>query len=232
MVTVLVPRGGDCPHREAAWEWVAARYRERYSDWQLLEAPAPAGPWSKGAAVVDALERAEGEAIVVADADVWCEGIERALTAVVCGFASWAMPHYTVRRISRDGTAAVLAGADPIAQDLDQNPYQGVWGGGVVVLHRDTLAECHPDPRFTGWGQEDESWATALQCLYGKGWRGTADLTHLWHPPQERLTRGWGSAESRALKRRYREARKDPDAMRALLQEADGRPSSTEGDSP
>lgn len=68
-------------------------------------------------------------------------------------------------------------------------------------------------------GQEDSSWAIGLETLVGPAWRGKAPLIHLWHPPQERWNRRHGSRESRDLYRRYQAARRDPNLMRALIQE-------------
>lgn len=72
-------------------------------------------------------------------------------------------------------------------------------------------------------GQEDESWGTALETLHGPPWRPIdhAPLWHLFHPPQQRASRRWGSLEHRALYRRYQQAKDDPEAMRALLAETE-----------
>jgi hypothetical protein len=89
-----------------------------------------------------------------------------------------------------------------------------------VVLTRGAYDLAPIDPRFVGWGQEDESWALALGCLAGPSWRGTAELWHLWHEPQVRQSRSVGSAASLALHQRYVRARRDPRRMAALVAEA------------
>lgn len=220
-VVVVVPFRGGCPYRERAWEWVQARYAEHHPGWEVIEALAPEGPWSKGAAANPAVRECGAEIVIQADADVWTDGLERAVYAVICGQAEWAVPHRLVHRLGEGATEAVLGGANWQEQaDLAQRPYEGFWGGGVVVGRRSVFLDCPIDPRFQTWGQEDESWALALSCLRGKGWRGTADLIHLWHPPAERQNRRYGSRESRALHSRYRRARREPKRMRALLEEA------------
>ena len=70
-------------------------------------------------------------------------------------------------------------------------------------------------------GQEDESWALALTTVAGQPYLGEADLVHLWHPPQQRLSRRKGSHENWALMRRYAAARRDPEQMRSILKEID-----------
>lgn len=97
--------------------------------------------------------------------------------------------------------------------------YQGFAGGGITVLPVRTYLDVPLDTRFTGWGGEDEAWALALRALVGPPWRGTAPLWHLWHPPQDRASRRWGSPEARDLYLRYRRAARHPDRMRALIAE-------------
>lgn len=218
-VAVVVPFRGGCPYRERAWEWVRERYAEAHPDWELVEAPAPEGSWCKAAAVSPAVEASDAEIVIQADADIWCDGLERAVYAVICGQADWAVPHQMVHRLSEEGTAVVLAGEPWEAQPVAQRPYGGILGGGFVVARREALEAARLDPRFIGWGGEDEAQACALNALYGRPWRGTADLLHLWHPPQERLTRRRGSQESWQLRCRYFAARRDAVAMRELLEE-------------
>lgn len=229
-VQVIVPFRGGCPYRERAWGWVREHYTEGHPDWKVVEALAPEGEWCKALAVNPAVEASGADIIVQGDADCWTDGLGDAVAAVEAG-AGWSIPHLKVHRLSEMGTAAVLdegkdwreiVGGPHLKGDryYDQRPYPGVFGGGFVVASRGVLREVSVDPRFLGWGNEDESHAMALTALFGKPWRGTADLVHCWHPPADRLTRRRGSRESWALRQRYSAARRDPDAIRALLEEA------------
>ncbi|GAB3209837.1 hypothetical protein GCM10027294_25810 [Marinactinospora endophytica] len=215
---MILPWASDnpCPHRRAALDWTVTRWRR--AGHQVLIGQA-SGPWRKATAVANALPAAEEDVLVIADADCWTPGLDAAIDAVRAG-AAWAMPHGRVHRLSERSTVDVLAGAEPhMRMPLTQQPYVGWPGGGIVVLRRDTYAAVPLDPRFVGWGQEDESWALALNVLAGPGWRGRAPLWHLYHPPQQRMSRRWGSPEARELAGRYRAARRDPTAMRALVGE-------------
>jgi hypothetical protein len=160
--------------------------------------------------------------VVVADADVLPDpgALESAVRAVTCGAAAWAMPHGTVLRLTESCTDRYVR-CDGIVDglEMDRKPYPGVVGGGVVVGHRDTFLDVPIDPRFEGWGGEDESWGLALGCLLGPAWRSHADLIHLWHPAQPRESK-WGGVHNRELRRRYGRAGLDPDAMRLLIEEA------------
>lgn len=219
MVAVVVPWRPGCPHRERGWQWLRGAYAATHPDWDVVEAQAPSGPWIKALAVAPAIEASEAEIIIQADADCFTDGLLDAVQAVEDG-AGWAVPHLKVHRLSEEGTEAVYTGKDWRGQKLMQRPYQGFLGGGIVVARREVFEAAPLDRRFISWGSEDEAHAFALRCLFGKPWRGSAGLVHLFHPPQERETRRWGSRESWALRRRYFDARRDPAAMCALLEEA------------
>lgn len=212
MVEVIVPFAGDCPHRKKALEFTRKRY-----PWPVTIAEG-GEPWSKGAALRPAIEASTADILVVSDADCWTDGLPAAIEAVEHG-AAFAIPHRRVLRLSEESTAHYMTTGE-VRHPFDRRPYTGMAGGGFVVAPRETLLDCPPDPRFKFWGQEDESWALALACLHGMPWRGDADLIHCYHPPAPRMSRRKGSPESWALYRRYRDAARDPLAMRKLIEEA------------
>lgn len=216
-VDVLVPWLEGDEHRTRALEWISDRY-----PWPVTLAPSPE-PFCKGAALNAAISASSADVIIVADADVWCEGVESAVLAVICGVAAYAVPHRPeILRLSPEGTAAVLSGASWEDQPLDERPYPGVIGGGLLVAPREMLLDVPMDPRFVGFSREDYCWGMALRLLHGEPWRSEHPLLHLWHPPQERLDRKWGSVESYRLTQRYTAAKKNPGAMRALIAEGAG----------
>lgn len=217
-VSVLVPARLDRSRRDL-WEFLRPRWEKL--GYEIVEGSC-VGPWRKALAVADALSRASGEILVVADADVWCDGVPEAVDRVKAG-AAWAIPHYLVRRLTLPATLEVLScGSWPVRRGTTtyaQPPYPGRPGGGLVVLRRDAYERVPMDARFAGWGQEDESWALALGTLLGRPWRGTADLWHLWHDPAPRQSRTVGNQVSLNLHRRYMTANRQPKKMSALLGE-------------
>lgn len=206
---VIFPWAGDNPHRAIAFEWVKGWHRINHPQWELVTGFAQSGEkWCKAEAVADALKKTDAELLVVIDADCVAPGVAHAVQAVRDG-ALWAIPHLRVLRFNEQATARIVAGADPRSlgatmDDFDQPPYKGMEGGGAVVLKRETYLKVPLDPRFKGWGQEDQSWAIALRVLCGKAWRTPVDpLWHLWHPPQARESRSRGSHKSWHLYNAY-----------------------------
>lgn len=206
-VGLLVPwRPGDA-HREAAWSLLKAHHLA--AGRTVIEGGCD-GPWRKAVAIADALSRSTADLLVIHDADVLTDGLDEGIAAVHGG-AAWAVPHWRVHRLAE--------GQQP-GGVLAQPAYPGYAGGGITVIRRDVYEDCPLDPRFAGWGQEDESLALALECLHGKPWRGSADLWHWWHPPQPRQSRVVGSDESKALHRLYKNSARNRTLMRELIEEA------------
>lgn len=220
MTRVVIPWRHD-DHRAPLLEFVLEWWQTRHPSWAVALADTP-GEWSKAAAINRAAAEIDG-IVVVADADVWCDGIGDAVEAVEAG-ARWAVPHRMVHRLNRRATRMVLDGAQPgrfyFGDGLAERPYVGVLGGGMLVVPASALREVPFDERFVGWGQEDESWGAAASLLLGRPWRGVSPLWHLWHEPPGRMNRRWGSPAARNLGRRYRAARTDTGAMGMLVDEA------------
>lgn len=217
-VSVILPWRPGCPHREASRDWLVAKIEREHPDWQIIEADHPGEDWSKAEAIRLGVERSYGDVIVVHDADVWSDGTPEAIEQVRKG-TPWAMPHGRVVRL--DDVASTLYRQGSRAKDTvrrtSERPYQGIIGGGIVVVPRTTAEQIPPDIRFRGWGGEDESWGYALETLAGTPFRGGHDLIHLWHPPQARRTRAHGSKENVDLAAQYRAARGNREAMMRLM---------------
>jgi hypothetical protein len=216
VISVIVPWQPGCEYRERNWRYLRP-FWEQFGE--VIEGVCT-GPWSKGTAVRDGLDRASGDKVIVADADVWVDPTD-ALEADT----AWAVPHLKVHRLSDESTVRMINGEPWRSLPLDRSnqrdckPYNGQPAGGVVVLDRAVVESCTPDPRFVGWGHEDVAWDAALTSLFGHPWRGNADLVHLWHPSQPRKDRGSGAPQSKALMRRYLNAARRPDLIRGILME-------------
>ena len=78
-VSVLVP-WRETPDRAPLWAYLRAKWTSTFPNWEIIEGSCPDGPWRKGLAVADALTRARGDVLVVADADVWTDGVAEAVS--------------------------------------------------------------------------------------------------------------------------------------------------------
>lgn len=216
-VAVIIPWRGGCPHREAALEWTRARW-----PWPVVLGEVSAGEWCKARAVASALESVRADVLVIADADVLCATTPDAVEAVRAG-TPWAVPHRGIRRLTEAATQSVYAGADPErlgGRALEEMGSRAHPGGGIVVLSADTYNDTPLDPRYLGWGHEDDAWGLALHTLHGPPPKARGRLWHLFHPPQPRQSRQRGSEANLALFERYRAALYKPGPMRALIDEA------------
>lgn len=225
-VSVILPYRAGCPHRDMAFDWVSAWWAGEFPECELIVGESPDGPFNRAAALIDGASKASGEVFVFADADVWIEpaAIVEAVTA--CVDTGWAVPHLLLHRLSSDSTDLFMAG-HPLeglelsdANERDSRPYVGNECGTLVAVRADVFWDVIPDPRFVGWGHEDDAWAVALRALIGKPWRGDADLVHLWHPEPVRMDRRNGSVAGRELENTYRVFRHNPVAIRRLIDEA------------
>lgn len=222
---VIIPYGGDDPHRNDALEWVVAQWAPHAE----VALGVLDGPWSKAAAISAAVDPSwpDDDILIIADADVWVPGFEAAVARVHADQFRWAIPHRKVIRLDPEGTGLVLGGlalTGLSTRQYDERPYIGTVGGGMVILKAGAYRDVPMDPRFVGWGQEDESWACALKTILGDGWRGPSDLFHLWHPAPVRRDRVVGTTAGEKLRNRYRAARGNERLTRCLLDEFRQRP--------
>ena len=215
MSCVLIPFQGGCKHRVRALGWVLNRFATTHPDWSIQVCDLPADePWNKGKALAQATVR--DQHVIVSDADVWCDGLTEAVAQL--DEHEWAIPHKGVFRLNQQATERLLDTGHIDDSSLEERAYPGTVGGGITIMHTETFSRVPLDPRFEGWGQEDDAWGLALYQLAGHPWRGKAPLYHLWHPPQQRISRRIGSVEGKALLRRYGRAR-TPEDMQALIDE-------------
>lgn len=236
MIAVVIPfTPGLCAHRDRAHEYVTARLAAFHPDWPIVTGSC-AGEWSKGEAVADALTRTDADVIVMHDADSFVppDALSAAVDAVRPGV--WAMPHTAVHRLKESPTRSLYA--EPPTETVDiarggrlKQPYQGTAGGGVVAIARADYESCPIDPRFQGWGGEDDAWGRALCTLVGgritdgsdpygmhPPHRGAAPLFHLYHPPaMTHRSRNGVLPETNRLVALYKERTGVPRMMRALV---------------
>lgn len=216
-VETIIPWRAGCPHRTAALHLIRRLWARTHPSWTVTVAEHD-GPWCKAAAVMPAVARSDADTIIVADADVWVDDIDQMI-----GTGRWVVPHLKVHRLSELATEAVFSGVDfedAARCGLTERPYEGVPGGGMVIVRRLDAMRIPLDLRFVGWGGEDHAWGYALTTMLGEPVRYDNPLWHLWHPPQPRQSRKIGSHQSEKLRRRYRDARNTVADMGVVVGEA------------
>lgn len=177
----------------------------------------------KADAVSAAVRSSDASWLVVADADVQPPAdMDRALAAVRWDGHPWAKPYTNVYRLNKQATNDWFQCKHVELfdiQNLAQEPYIGIPGGGVVVISRENYLQVPLDKRFVGWGGEDASWGYALHTILGPPWVGMSNLIHFWHLPQERLDRRTGNTDNEELRKRYLFSVSKADKMQALVNE-------------
>lgn len=221
MIAVLVPFRGGCPYRERAWSWVRCRYE--HAGYEIVVGTSDAEGFSRTQAILDARSQSDADVFVIADADVWPEGLDEGVDQAVRH--GWSVPNRLIHRLSEASTWRLLAGEDwrdlPLSQDnaQDSKPYRVHEGGTCYIVTAEVFDVAPPDPRFVGWGQEDDALSLTMRTLVGPPWRGAAALVHCWHPAEPRQTRVVGNEPNRQLLRRYKAASRHPDLMHQLVEE-------------
>lgn len=209
-VDIIIPVGGDDVYRNLNLQWVMSHWGD--CGYTVLTGECDS-VWSKGAAVAAAVEVSSADVLVITDGDVWTNDVFDAIRVVESG-SPWAVPFGSVHRLNEASTSNVLNGG-ALGGKLLKPPYRAVPGGGMVVLTRELYLQAPIDPRFVGWGHEDEAWGHALFKVAGEHRRFRDPLFHLWHPPAERDRALM--AENANLRNRYIRARRREGEMEQLL---------------
>lgn len=230
-VSVLVPIGGDCPYRKRTWEWVRARLEHHHPDWEIVEGRDDSERWSKGRALAEAATNATGDVFIVHDADSFIGAQPLRQTVERLDDHPWVVGHRQVCRLHEFYSDEVMAMGlvpdipRPKGNQLARAGYSGVPGGGVTILRRETWERIPVDPRFKGWGGEDEAWGLALDTLLGDHGQGDGHLIHLWHPMADTHAHLNGPLpETEQLATAYKRAAGHPRLMRAVLEGRDPDP--------
>jgi len=212
--------------RDEAWAWLRARWRRNHPGVQIVVGSMldPDADWCKAEAVAHAVRRTKADVLVVCDGDMMIDqrAVQHAIRTVEDGRRQWAVPYVQVGRLDAPTTRWLLThGQLPPVPKLQRHLYDGIRGGGCVVLPRAVYETCPLDRRFVRWGGEDEAWGIALAALYGPPEAVTGVAWHLWHPhaaphrPRERMPE---LPESQRLLVEYRHARRNPILIGQLVE--------------
>lgn len=219
---VLVPRRPE-PWRDKLWKFVRERV-EAELDWPIVEGLSVDGPFNRSRALNEAAKEAgDWKAAVILDADT-VPDFERLRRAVELAAETGELicPQDVFRSLNREGTKAVLAGRCAINDAPKRWDYPQP-KSSCIALGRALWEQTGGfDERFEGWGFEDASFYHACEALAGIE-RLEGPVWHCWHPRSaEKDPHSEAYEANQALGARYKAARRDPDAMRAILAEPGG----------
>ena len=225
-VSILVPFRDD-GHRQASMEWIVARWRHHWPEAEVIIRPDDGrDPFSKSVALQACAADATGDVLILLDADTWCDVPTIRHAVEVAAEGALVMPGKVAHRLGQDVTDRLLA-SDPACDwptILPSEVEQSVRPVGFLhVLSREVWDATNGyDPRFRGWGGEDNVFTYAVETLVGPVVRLTGTLYSLWHPrPRDNGRRIWAGQTERngALIQQYVKARGNRPRMQALVRE-------------
>lgn len=230
VIRLAVPYRADGGHRDALWDHLRPQWLSRgltpVEGFQHDE-----GPFNRAACVNEALA-GPWDVAVIADADTMLD-----LPVLIAGI-HWRLdperlllPYTERRMLDEDHTHRLLLRSrpGPWAGDVAAGAAEGHWTldpyvgfrSGVIVVHRTLWDRVGGmDPRFLGWGAEDDAFADACETLGGgPPVRLDGPLWHLWHPDARPPRSDPHYRMNQRLWTRYRHAKGRPGVMAALVAE-------------
>ena len=185
-VSVILPISLNDKPREHAFRWVKKYYEKMLPEVEVCVGISNEKPFSKARVINKAVEKSEGEILVIADADIIFDPSILKQCIKQLETHSWVIPYQEVLNLSPKSTQDLIAIEPqwplPIHIDTWSRPYGNQIKGGLNIVprqHFETVGGF--DERFVGWGGEDDAFAASLDYLCGSHKRMNFTLYHLWH---------------------------------------------------
>ena len=245
-IALLVPfRDDHAIGRGANWAWLKRYWEIELPSAQIVVGTYEGTPFSKTRAVNDAYRKAvdQFDVIVMIDADCYISPTVILNCAEAIREARrwheplWFVPYRFLFRLTAEATDHLVA-SDPAAAlqfptppqpwDVGSTLGSGIghrYGALIQIFPREAfefIGGC--DARFSGWGAEDVCLVRALDTMYGVHQTTNNEVLTLWHTAiGDVYLRKWAGQEqtgaNNALGVHYRQARRDPARMRAVITE-------------
>lgn len=221
-LSIVIPwRPGSDSSRQRIFDWVFERYRLLFPGAEIVIADDGSEEFNRSTFINHGVEQATGEFLLIADADtvsfpVW---IDEAIKEIKLG-APWVIPYSEDGYVDTDKRGGRKILSCPPDKDID--PYSVTfqdrlksWSGQVVIRRDDFWKVGGFDPRFKGWGYEDNAFVECCDTILGPHERLTSGYTiHIWHPAPVETTWDQPNIEmNRALYAHYHLKSGDRDAM-------------------
>ena len=228
--SIIVPFRGDNGHRDRVWKWCERFWASRFTDedhgYELIVADSCDVPFSRGNSRNEGAAQAKGDVLFFADADGVNENCHEALKMVHHN-GGWVVAYPAPRgyiALNRWGTERLLA-TDPserLAEPQSADWYERChsYAGAIACRTEDFWLAGGYDPRFEGWGYEDDAFTEAMSTIVGPPQRTGGFHLHLWHPHVEsERFRQPHISENKALAESYTAARGNREAMLKIVRE-------------
>lgn len=228
-VSILIPyRADDERHevrlveganRSEIFAFVRRRWELLLPEAEIVVARPATKAMNRSQARNRAFAAAQGDVLVVADADIVAEKaqIDAAMARLDTG-ASWVIGYQHYLQLNGADTRVLLGKAPDSALERPKSPRWSTTEGnaGLLVMDRGAwTAVSGYDERFVEWGWEDWAFANALETLVHGQVRVPGFVLHLCHPRSRNRTKRQGAE----LFGRYHDAHGDPEAMAKLVSE-------------
>jgi hypothetical protein len=220
-ISLLIAYKPDGGRRDFLWSLVQLRYAQLMPEVEMCVGTDESELFCKARALNQAARRANGDILVMADAEVIFE--PRLLEDIprIIDRHPWVIPFSNAFRLNREGTDRFIeAGLPEVfgAKDTDIEYTRFVPGGYMNVMTRACFDQVGGlDERFKGYGFEDVAFALSLDTLCGPHHRMEGTIYHLWHPWAEFFHKNY--EHSLSLYRRYEAAAGNVEEMTRLIRE-------------
>jgi predicted glycosyltransferase involved in capsule biosynthesis len=192
MISLLFPFKDDGT-RLAQFELLQKRWAHFMPEAEIIVSDDDGGtPFSKTIAVNNCYKKSSGNILAMVDADVWLNPkvIRESAKMIESGKASWVQPCNQVYRLNKEYTQKVLNRnyydvLPPLKPAVDCERITKVIGLIAMFSRKDFEAVGGMDPRFRGWGWEDNCFNQLMNYHSGPSYKGKSVVYHLWHPRQK-----------------------------------------------
>lgn len=225
-LSVVIPwRAGSDEWRLRSFDWILSRYGHLFSEAEIIVSDDGSEDFRRGCSRNKGVSEASRKFVLVADADTipFPEFVAEGLRMLKRG-APWVIPYGDADYYNSDEKSArKILGLDPwkglSPHDITWEHKLKSWAGQLLLRTDDYEAVDGYDPRFTGWGYEDNAFTATCDTLLGDHVRVDNGYTiHIWHPAPVSST--WEQPDiemNRALYAQYDLARGNFDKMMQLV---------------
>lgn len=205
---VIVPYRPDQGHRDKLWNHLKQTYWSTFPN-EIVVGEHLDGPFNRSKAINQAAQR-DWDVAVIADSDTWVP-VEQLHTAIqTAKHTNRLTAAFTsVMELSEPQTAEMLTGKPfPEVPSFDRIRTRELeTQSSMLVITRRLWDQIGGfDPRFEGWGGEDNAFWKAATIIGGPANRVHGFAYHLWHPPALKGRRNPLYRRNQTLWRRYSRA--------------------------